>query len=402
MKGINVGENAVILNGENTFCNEDECLDGAPAKSDSDSNSNKVIRPFVNHSKSKPSVLCAEHSISNYYIKGFLRGAVKEGYDPQAILVKAGIPKSAYVNVKARIDGEQLQRLILTIRNIMNDHYLGFLKVPGKLAMDLHSACAAIQGETLGQAIRLLTDFINAVRSDEERELIVGDGSDEAKLTFQFSGLKTGVDSHLLYLFRMYWAYRFYCWLVGRQLKLTHVSFTASRPAQSLDYSQCFGWEVLFDQPMDFFCFDQDHLVLPRVRSMATLLDGDYPGNFPDWFTVPGHDQSIANQVEQILIELRDDGMFTPSIDLVASIMVMGRRTLSRKLSKEKNSFQRIKTKVRRDLAKKYLLNSDISISGISAKVGFAEPCDFTRAFVRWEGITPTSFREAVQNSDLR
>lgn len=342
-----------------------------------------------------------ESRVSAFYIKGYLRGAVKRGYDPQDILEKAGIPRSAYMNPRALINGEQLQRLILTIRKVMNDHYLGFLEVPGKLAMDLHSGLSALQGETLGQATRSLIDFINAVRSDEARELMLGDVSDEAKLTYRFSGLVNGVDEHLLYLYRIYWAYRFYCWLVGQQIKLTRVSFTSPRPAHCFDYAHGFGCEILFDQSDNSFSFEQSYLVLPVVRSKIALLEGDYPDNFPDWFTVPGHDQSTANQVEQILIELRDDGLFTPSIDLVASIMVMGRRTLSRKLSKERTSFQKIKTKVRRDLAKKYLLNSDISISGIASKVGFSEPCDFTRAFIRWEGSTPTSYREKQLRGDI-
>ncbi|MDG2036296.1 MAG: hypothetical protein P8J42_06760 [Pseudomonadales bacterium] len=103
--------------------------------------------------------------------------------------------------------------------------------------------------------------------------------------------------------------------------------------------------------------FDHDNLVLPIVRSQLAFMDGDYTDNFSDWFVVPGNDQSIASQVEQILFELRDDGMFSPSIEFVSEVMMMGRRTLSRKLAKERTSFQKIKTKIRRDLAKKVPIN---------------------------------------------
>ena len=331
--------------------------------------------------------------VSMYFARGFLRGAVLQGYDPKAILRQAGIDPSIYHNRSARMSGVQLQKLVITLRDTMDDHYMGFLKVRGKLAMDVHSGLAAVQEETLGQATRQLDEFINAVRDDEIRGLHIPADDDFATLTFQFSGFNRDVNQHLLYLLRMYWGYRFYCWLVGRQIKLTSVSFTASRPQHHFDYNRCFDCEVLFDQPTNSISFSQANLVLPVVRNKFALLDGDYPQKFPDWFSVPGHDQSVANQVEQILIELREDGMFTPSIKLVAEIMHMGRRTLSRKLSKEQLSFQKIRTKVRRELAKKYLLDSDLSIGNIAVKIGFLEPSDLTRAFMRWEGQTPSEFR---------
>ena len=146
----------------------------------------------------------------------------------------------------------------------------------------------------LGSAICLLSDFINAVRNDEARALVLGELSALAKLTYRFSGMFSGVDEHLLYLYRLYWGYRFYCWLVGQQIKLTRVSFASPRPVNCFDYAHGFGCEILFDQADNSFSFEQSYLVLPIVRSKIALLEGDYPDNFPDWFTVPGHDQSTG------------------------------------------------------------------------------------------------------------
>ena len=39
------------------------------------------------------------------------------------------------------------------------------------------------------------------------------------------------------------------------------------------------------------------------------------------------------------------------------------------------------------------MLDSDLSIGNIAVKIGFLEPSDFTRAFMRWEGQTPSEFR---------
>ncbi|MDA8962859.1 AraC family transcriptional regulator, partial [Pseudomonadales bacterium] len=205
--------------------------------------------------------------VSNNYVKGFLHGAKQAGHDPQALLEQAGIPSTTYTNKRASINGEQFQRLLMIVREIMNDQYMGFLRIPGKLAMEMHAGCTAVQSETLGQAIRQTSEFINAVRHDEARELYIDEDSGESTLSFCLTDFNKGVEPHLLYVMRMYWDYRFYSWLVGQQIKLTRVCFSTPESEFSFDYARCFGCEVAFDQPQDSFSFDHDHLVLPIVRS---------------------------------------------------------------------------------------------------------------------------------------
>ncbi len=62
-------------------------------------------------------------------------------------------------------------------------------------------------------------------------------------------------------------------------------------------------------------------------------------------------------------------------------------------LARENESFQKIKVRVRCDLAIKLLLDSQLPISVVADKVGFAEPGDFTRAFTQWTGQTPKDYR---------
>ncbi len=40
-------------------------------------------------------------------------------------------------------------------------------------------------------------------------------------------------------------------------------------------------------------------------------------------------------------------------------------------------------------------MNSQLPISVVADKVGFAEPGDFTRAFTQWTGQTPKDYRSA-------
>lgn len=335
--------------------------------------------------------------IGSYYIRGFLQGALQKGHKPGPILIKSGISPSVYNDPNATISGEQLQWLILTLRETLNDHYMGFLQVPGKLVMDAQAGRTAVNSETFGEGIRKLFEFINAVRSDENRHCIIKGSNNDCALAFRFTGFNEGTDPHLLYWFRMHWGFKFCCWLIGQRIRLTKVYFSSQQPVNGIDYQQFFNCAVEFGHAEDRMYFDQHYLVAPVIRNEAELFSGAFPLNYPDWFAIPGHEQSFSSQVEQILVELHKEKLLSPSLDLISNIMSMSSRTLSRKLGREKESFQKIKSKVRSNFAKKLLIESDIPVTHIAAKVGFSEPGDFTRAFIGWTGETPSAYRALNQ-----
>ena len=68
-------------------------------------------------------------------------------------------------------------------------------------------------------------------------------------------------------------------------------------------------------------------------------------------------------------------------------------RTLIRQLAAEGTSFQRIHDGVRRDVAIRELVHSERSIDAIARQVGFSSGTNFHRAFRRWTGATPGSYR---------
>lgn len=331
-------------------------------------------------------------TLGSYYIQGYLAGADRHGLDLAGIAKKADIELDIG-DPTATINGEQLQRLILVVRENLNDHYMGMLQVPGKLGMDIRAGFATMEGEYLGEGLRYLVDFINAVRSDEERSLEV-DERGEASLIYRFAGIAEGADSHLLYWYRMYWGYRFYCWLVGERIQLEKVCFSSRRPQAAINYEQVFGCPVFFDLPRDQLCFHKRWLTLPIIRDKVELANGDFPQRYQDWFAIPGDDQTFAARVEKILTGFSRDGKHNVTMSDVADALSISSRTLSRRLAEEKESFQRIKSRVRFKLAAGLLCNSDIPLRAIAEKVGFSEPGDFTRAFIRWAGQTPSSYRQ--------
>jgi AraC-like DNA-binding protein len=71
----------------------------------------------------------------------------------------------------------------------------------------------------------------------------------------------------------------------------------------------------------------------------------------------------------------------------------VGQRTFARRLSSEGLSFSDLLTKLRRDLANRYLAETELSISEIAWLLGYQEVGGFSHAFKRWTGRTPREIR---------
>jgi len=77
-----------------------------------------------------------------------------------------------------------------------------------------------------------------------------------------------------------------------------------------------------------------------------------------------------------------------------------GPRTLQRRLSESGHSFQSIVDLARKKLALKLLGETELCLAEIAILTGFSEQSGFTRAFKRWAGQTPRSYR--LETSTVR
>lgn len=84
-----------------------------------------------------------------------------------------------------------------------------------------------------------------------------------------------------------------------------------------------------------------------------------------------------------------------PSIGRVATRLGFTPRTLQRRLDDDGLTFQQVLEELRQDLARQYLLSSQLSITEISGLLAYTDATAFGRAFRRWTGHTPAEFRKA-------
>lgn len=69
-------------------------------------------------------------------------------------------------------------------------------------------------------------------------------------------------------------------------------------------------------------------------------------------------------------------------------------RTVMRKLQKAGATYQAIRDDIYSSKAAQYMLESDISVNGVSELLGFTDPANFRRSFKRWFKLNPKNYRE--------
>lgn len=83
------------------------------------------------------------------------------------------------------------------------------------------------------------------------------------------------------------------------------------------------------------------------------------------------------------------------SKELIAAKLNISSRSLQNKLDLLNTSYQDVLDQTRKDLALKYIENQHTSISEITYLLGFSDTSNFSRAFKRWLGCTPSQYRAA-------
>ena len=97
--------------------------------------------------------------------------------------------------------------------------------------------------------------------------------------------------------------------------------------------------------------------------------------------------------VDRVRSELLAEPRQFPDLEAVARAIHVSPRTLRRNLRQEGSSFREILSEVRKNLALDYLERSNLALDEIATLLGYGDAANFNRAFGKWTGDTPGSYR---------
>lgn len=84
----------------------------------------------------------------------------------------------------------------------------------------------------------------------------------------------------------------------------------------------------------------------------------------------------------------------SPTMEEIAALLGMSSRTLRRKLYQEEETYEGLLTQMRIELGRELLIQTNYPVADIAYKVGYSNPTNFTRAFLRSTNTTPLKFRQ--------
>jgi AraC-like DNA-binding protein len=103
----------------------------------------------------------------------------------------------------------------------------------------------------------------------------------------------------------------------------------------------------------------------------------------------------LSERVRAALLDMIPSGL--SSADDVADKLAVSRRTLQRRLEQGGTRFKTLLASVREQLARHYIVHSDLPYNQISFLLGYQDPNSFFRAFHAWAGMTPDAARALSQ-----
>lgn len=168
------------------------------------------------------------------------------------------------------------------------------------------------------------------------------------------------------------------------------IYFKHECPGSAASHEHHFGCPVHFAEKMDALLISHDTMrAANRVGDpdIVTFLDS----HLDEQLSKFDDNASLERRVRKQLSRLLSQGI--PTVSSIASHFGMSGRTLQRRLSDRGYSFQSLVDESRRELAERLLKDTEYSLADVAFMTGFSDQSAFNRAFKRWAGQTPRSFR---------
>lgn len=168
------------------------------------------------------------------------------------------------------------------------------------------------------------------------------------------------------------------------------VYFKHSAPQVIKDHEAYFGCSIHFDSDRDALLVSNESLQTPNQLGDETI-SRFFDTHLEAELSKLADPNSLEHRVRIYVSRSLSEGV--PTISDVAGHFGMSGRTLQRRLSELGYSYQTLVDESRRQLAERLLRQTDYSLAEVTFMTGFSEQSAFTRAFKRWAGQTPRSYR---------
>lgn len=309
------------------------------------------------------------------------------GCDSGALFQRAGLDATKLRDANARYPVSGVQRLWRLAVEVTGDPCFGLTAARFWHATTFHAlGYAWLASATLHEGLERLSRYFKMVTT--AGQVCLEERDDAFYVTFVLEELepaaaKVSLDAGAATLLRM-------CRTsYGENFNPLRVSLRREKPDCADRMAAYFGAPIAYGADENMLAFGKAELRerLPTANADLARANDQVIAEY-----LARLDRSlIAMQVKVKLLEHLPSGTVTEEV--VAGDLHMSLRTMQRKLRDQGTTFKALLDETRRELAGQYIENSRLSIGEITYLLGFSEPSNFSRAFKRWKGVSPSEYR---------
>lgn len=164
-------------------------------------------------------------------------------------------------------------------------------------------------------------------------------------------------------------------------------------PRSIAAHEEWFGCPVRFGAELDAIHYADETLARPNIigdEGISRYLTAHLDTELSEITREP----ALVTQAKASIAQALNEG--SPKMADIARGLGLSARSFHRRLSEHGMNFQALTEQTRRDLAEGLLQDESRSLAEIAFLTGFSEQSAFTRAFKRWVGMTPATYRKEM------
>lgn len=325
-------------------------------------------------------------SVAVYFLNAMLHALREQPAVLEARLRGVGIDPAVLGQPQARVPAKAFARLWLELIELLDDEFFRLDSHGMPLGSFALICRGLIQEPNLEKALRQCMGSFALFLRDLRGSLTLRGGRAVISVQSAIADPLTRVYAEETYLVLMI---GLLCWLAGRRIAIDRTELAVARPAQD-DDPLLWGPDLRLGSGRTEVEFDSAWLRLPVVQDLAGLKT--FLRSAPQGLVIRFRNQNgLVAEVYRHL-RARRYGQW-PTLAAMAEQQGISASTFRRQLEREGRSYQQIKDEVRRAMAFERLREGTLSIAEIAEQAGFQEPSAFHRAFKKWTGQSPGSYR---------
>ena len=318
------------------------------------------------------------------------RALEHEGFDAKRLFVQAGLDPDALPKPGERYAMPVIKRLWRLVLEVTGDPCFGL-----KAGQQWHPSAAHALGyawlasDTLLEAFQRLIRYFRVITTDKE---VVEFVAEDASYLFIWDDSESyyGIDdveydegfAALITLCRL---------SAGDQLTPQRLWMRRPSPPCEGEFEAFFRAPIEYSAGRNALSFDRRMVEMP-LPSRNIQVARECDRIIDRYLAQLERDNLTASTREKLLLQLPSG--FVTEQDIAKALHVSV-RTMQRRLADEGTSFKKLLDDMRRELALQYIRDPAVSINEITYLLGYSEPANFSRAFKRWTGQSPSAMRAA-------